>query len=290
MEIKSKNKVAGGVLLRISHASATTNCTMAFGVFVPAFDYAESASSSFPVLFYLSGLTCTDENACHKLGAFNSLAASGMACVFPDTSPRGCNVPGESDSWDFGVGAGFYIDATLAPWSAHWRMESYVSDELPAFLREHLPCLDLGRCGITGHSMGGHGALTLALKKPTLFRSVSAFAPISNPSKCPWGVKAFSNYLGGPSDGDAPPDAWSKHNATHLVAHSPFDDILVDVGTADTFYLQKQLLPEDLKAAADAAGKPLTLRFHQGYGHDFYFYSSFIAEHVAFHAERLGKL
>jgi len=283
MEIKGSWKVAGGILLRICHASSSTQCPMTFAVFIPAADYKGAAAAAFPVLFYLSGLTCTDENACHKLGAFLPLASAGMAMVFPDTSPRGCNVPGESDSWDFGVGAGFYIDATQEPWSTNWKMESYVARELPAFLREHLPCIDLGRCGITGHSMGGHGALTLALKHPTVFRSVSAFAPISNPPACPWGVKAFTNYLG-----PAETSAWERHSAAALVATSTFDDIMVDVGSADTFYQQKQLLPEDLKAAAEAAGKSLTLRMHEGYGHDFYFYSTLIGEHVEWHRKRLG--
>jgi len=260
---------------------------MTFAVFIPVFNYAASAAGSFPVVFYLSGLTCTDENACHKLGAFTSLAENQLAMVFPDTSPRGCNVPGEADSWDFGVGAGFYIDATMEPWSTNWRMETYIATELPSFLRQHLTCLDFSRCGISGHSMGGHGALTLALKHPSVFRSVSAFAPISNPPKCPWGVKAFTNYLG-PAESSS--SFWEKHSATALISQSPFDDILVDVGLSDTFYAQGQLLPEDLKTAAEAAGKPLTLRMHADYGHDFYFYSTFISEHIKFHADKLKNL
>jgi len=283
MEIKSSSKVANGILLRISHASSSTNCQMTFAIFLPEVAYQTTAPGSFPVLFYLSGLTCTDENACQKLGAFLSLAQHGMAMVFPDTSPRGCNVPRESESWDFGLGAGFYIDATQEPWSANWKMETYVATELPLFLSQSFPCLDLGRAGVTGHSMGGHGALTLALKHPGVFKSCSAFAPISNPTNCPWGIKAFRGYIGDDQE------TWKLHNASVLIANSPFDDILVDVGQADKFYIEKQLLPEDLKVSADSAGKQLTLRMHEGYGHDFYFYQTFVGEHVAFHAKRLCK-
>ena len=282
MEIKSSSKVANGILLRISHDSSSTRCLMTFSIFLPDVAYQYATPGSFPVLFYLSGLTCTDENACHKLGAFIPLAQHGIAMVFPDTSPRGCNVPGESEAWDFGLSAGFYIDATREPWSANWKMETYVAQELPSFLGANFSCLDLGRVGVTGHSMGGHGALTLALKHPDVFKSCSAFAPISNPSNCPWGIKAFRGYLGDDQE------SWKNSNASVLIANSPFDDILVDVGLADKFYNEKQLLPEDLKAQADTAGKQLTLRMHEGYGHDFYFYSTFIGEHVAFHAKRLG--
>lgn len=291
MEIKQSFRVCGGMLLRVTHASSACKCPMTFALFVPestldaggALEVMPDAPK-FPVLFYLSGLTCNDENASQKLGAYPALRQARMACVFPDTSPRGLNVAGEADSWDFGVGAGFYLDATQEPWAANWRMESYVAEELPAFLATHFPCLDLDKVGITGHSMGGHGALTLAFKHPNLFRSVSALAPICNPCLSPWGVKAFSNYLG--PEGDHA-EAWRRHDASHLVAGSTFADILVDVGAADNFYKQGQLLPERLQAAAEAAGKRITLRMHDGYGHDFYFYSTVIADHVEFHSMAL---
>ena len=289
MEIKASFRVCGGVLLRITHQSSACKCPMTFAVFVPESSYEDGIFSppqvkggkKMPVLFYLSGLTCNDENASQKLGAYPYLRQARMACVFPDTSPRGCNVAGEADAWDFGVGAGFYLDATQEPWATNWRMESYIVEELPAFLAAHFPTLETSRLAITGHSMGGHGALTLALKHPTLFHSVSSLSPISNPCQCPWGIKAFSNYLG-PEAENA--EAWRRHDASHLIASSPFTDILVDVGAADTFYKQGQLLPERLQQAADAAGKRLTLRMHIGYGHDFYFYSTVISDHVEFHA------
>jgi len=255
---------------------------MTFAVFIPVQDYSTSTPGSIPLLFYLSGLTCTDENACQKLGAFPALSSAGLACVFPDTSPRGCGIQGESESWDFGVGAGFYLDATEEPWKRNWRMYSYCVSELPKLLSATFPCLDLTRAGITGHSMGGHGALVLALRNPTVFKSVSAFAPISNPSLCPWGKKAFTNYLGAGSG-----ESWAQYDSTHLISTSSFDDILIDVGTADTFLKQGQLLPENLEAAASAAGKKITVRRQEDFGHDFYFYGTFWPDHVAHHKARL---
>lgn len=280
--MKSSFKVCNGILLRITHKSVETNCDMTFALFLPVVEYETTTIKSFSLLFYLSGLTCTDENACHKLGAFPALAKYSMGCIFPDTSPRGCNIPGEADNWDFGVGAGFFIDATREPWSTNWRMESYVTKELPNFLAVNFPCLNMDLVGVIGHSMGGHGSLTLALKYPHLFKSVSAFAPICNPSKCPWGIKAFTNYLG-PDE-----NSWLAHDAAQLIATSPFDDILIDVGTSDSFYKQGQLRPESLQAAADMSGRKITLRMQEGYGHDFYFYQSFIEEHIAFHKKRLS--
>jgi len=204
-----------------------------------------------------------------------------MAFVAPDTSPRGAGCAGEDDSWDFGTGAGFYLDATAAPFSAHYRMYSYVTKELPALLREHFPALDADRVGITGHSMGGHGALTVALKNPSAYKSVSAFSPICNPVNCPWGIKAFSGYLSDRSE-------WGAYDASELLsqATAPFADILVDVGTGDSF-LGPQLMPEALEQAAAKTGQKLTLRRQEGYDHSYFFISSFIADHVEHHAKYL---
>jgi S-formylglutathione hydrolase len=234
------------------------------------------------VLFYLAGLTCTEETFMTKAGAQRVAAELGLVLVAPDTSPRGAGVPGETDSWDFGAGAGFYVDATEAPWSRHYRMYSYILELRELVLREF--GLDAERCGIFGHSMGGHGALTIALRNPTLFRSVSAFAPIAAPSRCPWGEKAFSGYLG--------PDraAWRAHDATELVQDGPVrfpQGILVDQGLSDKF-LAEQLNPDAFEAACAEAGQPVTLRRHAGYDHGYYFISTFMEEHLRLHRRQLG--
>jgi len=236
-----------------------------------------------PVLFYLAGLTCTEETFMIKAGAQRWAAQYGLMLVAPDTSPRGAGGPGEDDGWDFGTGAGFYLDATREPWSRHYRMESYVARELYGIATGELPG-DASRAGIFGHSMGGHGALVLALRHRDRYRSVSAFAPIAAASRCPWGEKAFSGYLG--------PDraAWAQYDASELMGRerTPFPGgILIDQGLADGF-LAEQLHPEAYAAACEKAAQPLTLRRHEGYDHGYYFISTFIEDHIRFHAEQLG--
>jgi S-formylglutathione hydrolase len=250
---------------------------MRFAAFVPA----AGRERRLPVLFYLAGLTCTEETFTIKAGAQRVAAELGMILVMPDTSPREPQLPGDRDAWDFGQGAGFYVDATQAPWSANYRMFSYVTEELPALIDAHFPT-DPARRGVFGHSMGGHGALVTALRRPDVFRSCSAFAPISAPMDCPWGHKALGNYLG--------PDrsAWAAYDASALMRARPFArEILVDQGLADKF-LAEQLKPELLEAAAAASGQKLTLRRHAGYDHGYYFIQSFVADHLAHHARQLG--
>jgi len=235
-----------------------------------------------PALFYLAGLTCNEETFMTKAGAQRVAAREGLMLIAPDTSPRGANIAGETDAWDVGVGAGFYVDATEAPWSAHYRMFSYIL-ELRALVVAQLGA-DPARIGITGHSMGGHGALMLALRRPDLFRSLSAFAPIAAPSQCPWGEKAFGGYLGQDRD------AWAQYDATALMSgmQSPFPQgILIDQGLADKF-LASQLNPDAFEAACDKAGQRLTLRRHAGYDHGYYFISTYIEDHLRFHRENLG--
>ena len=247
---------------------------MTFSVFSPPGD------GPFPVLLYLSGLTCSHANVTEK-GEFRAACAKhGIVFVAPDTSPRGDGVP-DADGYDFGQGAGFYVDATEAPWAEHFNMRSYVEDELIALLASRFPQADTSRMGITGHSMGGHGALTIALRNPERFRSVSAFAPICAPSRVPWGEKALGGYLGEDRA------AWSRHDAVALIeAGARMPEILVDQGTDDQF-LEEQLRPDLLEAACAEAGIPLTLRLQAGYDHSYYFIGSFMADHVAWHAERL---
>ncbi len=282
LELLSAHGCFGGVQRFYRHASAAIGLPMQFGVFLPP--QALEPGAKVPVLFYLAGLTCTEETFAIKAGAQAHAARLGLAIVTPDTSPRGAGTPGEADDWDFGVGAGFYLDATQSPWSASWQMESYITQELHALVAHHLP-VDMVRVGIFGHSMGGHGALTLALRHPGLYRSVSAFAPIAAPTRCPWGHKAFSGYLG--------PDrsAWAAHDASALMAEYPMppypDGILIDQGLADKF-LPTQLHPEAFEAACAQIGQPLTLRRHEGYDHGYYFIQSFVADHLAHHARALG--
>lgn len=280
MEIVSENKSYGGRQLVCTHASVATGTDMTFSIFLPP--QAEE-SGKLPVVWYLSGLTCTHANVTEK-GEYRAACAElGLIFVAPDTSPRGEGVPTASDgAWDFGLGAGFYVDATEEPWSGHYRMWTYVTEELPALIASKFP-IDEARQGITGHSMGGHGALTIALNHPDRFRSVSAFAPIVAPSQVPWGQKALGGYLGDNRD------AWRKHDAVALIEDGArVAELLVDVGDADPF-IEKELRPELLERACADAGIALTLRRQQGYDHSYYFISTFMAEHLRWHAERLRR-
>lgn len=280
MELISQHGCHGGVQRFYRHDSVAIGLPMRFSVYLPP---QAQAGARVPVLFYLAGLTCTEETFMIKAGAQRFAAEHGLMLVAPDTSPRGAGLPGEADAWDFGVGAGFYVDATEVPWQKHWRMESYVAEELFELVTTALPG-DAARVGIFGHSMGGHGALVLAQRHPQRFRSVSAFAPIAAPSRCPWGEKAFTGYLG--SDRAA----WAQYDASELMARqqgAPFPaGILVDQGLDDQF-LQSQLHPEAFAAACQAVGQPLTLRRHSGYDHGYYFITSFIADHIRHHATQL---
>ena len=264
------------------HESKEIGLPMRFGVYLPPQALAKKPVK-VPVLIYLAGLTCTEETFAMKAGAQRAAAELGLALVMPDTSPRGAGVPGEDASWDFGVGAGFYLDATRAPWAAHWRMESWLIDELLPLVGAHFS-IDVRRAGIFGHSMGGHGALTLALRHPGVFRSVSAIAPIAAASRSPWGEKAFAGYLG---DNRA---AWQAHDATELMAgqkSAPYPrGILVDQGDDDKF-LAEQLHPHLFEAACAQVGQPLTLRYHAGCDHGYYFIATVVDDHLRFHAEVL---
>jgi S-formylglutathione hydrolase len=277
LTLLSENRSFGGVHRRYRHHSAALNCEMTFAVYLPP---QALSGARVPALHWLSGLTCTDENFMQKAGAHRLAAELGLALLAPDTSPRGPEVPGDPDgAWDFGHGAGFYLNATEAPWAAHYRMHDYVVDELPALVEAHLPLN--GRRGISGHSMGGHGALICALRHPGRYRSASAFAPISHPSDCPWGRKAFGRYLG------AEQTAWQEWDAVSLIGHGAERlPLLVDQGTEDPF-LDTQLRPGALVEAAEAAGYPLTLRLQKGYDHSYFFIASFIDDHLRHHAAAL---
>ncbi len=281
MELKSAHACFGGAQRYYQHDSREIGLPMKFSVYLPP---KAVAGEKVPAVLYLAGLTCTEETFMTKAGAQRLAAELNIALIAPDTSPRGANVPGESDSWDFGVGAGFYLDAQQAPWEQNWRMESYLIEELLPLLARHLP-IDTQRLGIFGHSMGGHGALTLALRHPGVFKSLSAFAPIANPVNCPWGQKAFAGYLG------ANQAAWAQHDATRLMESQgkpPYPaGILIDQGLADKFLIEKQLLPEALEAACAQLGQPLTLRRHAGYDHGYYFIQTFIDDHLRHHAQQL---
>jgi S-formylglutathione hydrolase len=276
METVSTARAHGGTQGVYRHPSSATGTPMTFSVFVP--DHVPG--TTLPVVWYLSGLTCTHANVTEK-GEFRQACADlGLIFIAPDTSPRGEDVA-DVPEYDFGQGAGFYVDANQAPWSAHYRMRSYIEDELPGLIAAQFPA-DMARQGITGHSMGGHGALTIALRNPDRFRSVSAFAPIVAPSQVPWGRKALRGYLG---DDEA---AWRAHDAVALIADGArVDALLVDQGDADQF-LRAELRPDLLREACDAAGIDLTLRLQPGYDHSYYFISTFMADHLGWHAARLA--
>ena len=267
----------GGVQGFYEHASAATGTLMKFGVFVPP----QAKTGAVPVLFYLAGLTSNEETFATKAGAQQHAARHGLMLVTPDTSPRDTGVEGAGAAWDFGNGAGFYLDATQAPWATHWRMERYVSEELHALVLSQFAAR-ADRVGICGHSMGGHGALTLALRHPRRYQSVSAFAPIAAPMHSPWGRKAFSGYLGDD------PQAWAAHDASELVkSGARLPPLLIDQGLADKF-LAEQLHPHRFEAACLEAGQPLTLRRHEGFDHGYYFIATFVADHIAHHARFLN--
>lgn len=279
----SSHACFGGRQLFLQHDSREIGLPMKLSIYLPP----QAESGPVPALLYLAGLTCNEETFMVKAGAQRLAAELGLALVAPDTSPRGAAAEGLEDataSWDFGIGAGFYLDATQQPWARHWRMESYLTTELLPLLGRQQP-IDLQRLGLFGHSMGGHGALTLALRHPGLFRSLSAFAPICAPTRCPWGEKAFTGYLG--SDRTA----WGEHDATVLMENQPIAPypagILIDQGLADKF-LADQLHPHLFEAACSAIGQPLTLRRHEGYDHGYYFIQSFVEDHLRHHAQALG--
>lgn len=276
LETASENKAFGGTQGVYSHTSEQAGTEMTFSVFVP--DHAEGAK--LPVLWYLSGLTCTHANVTEK-GEFRAACAEqGVIFVAPDTSPRGDDVPDASDEYDFGKGAGFYVDATQQPWSKNYRMRSYIQNELPTVIAANFPA-DMNRQGITGHSMGGHGALTIALRNPNRFKSVSAFAPIVAPSQVPWGEKALGRYLGDDRS------AWREYDACALIEDGArVPELLVDQGTADNF-LEEQLQTHRLSEACEKAGIDATIRMQEGYDHSYYFISTFMDDHISWHAERL---
>ncbi|SHE31696.1 S-formylglutathione hydrolase [Loktanella atrilutea] len=273
MDTKSENRSFGGTQGVYTHASKTTGTDMTFALFLPE----EAATGPVPLLWFLSGLTCTHENAMTKAGAQQWCAAQGLGLVFPDTSPRGEDVAND-EAYDMGQGAGFYIDATQDPWSPHFRMETYITKDLTDLLAAEFP-LDMDRQAITGHSMGGHGALTLAMKNPGRFRSVSAFSPICHPTASDWGRKQFTGYLGKDAD-------WTGHDATLLMKDRGFEGpVLVDQGTDDQFY--DLLNTGDFAAACAARRQDATVRLHKGYDHSYFFISTFMEEHVDFHAQAL---
>ena len=280
MELVSENRVFGGRHLRYTHQSEATKCAMTFAVFLPPF---ASKEKPVPVLYWLSGLTCNDQNFMQKAGAMKLAAELGLAIVAPDTSPRGEGVPDDKDgAYDFGVGAGFYVNATQAPWNEHYHMYDYITDELPRVVEANLPVTR--ERAISGHSMGGHGALVIGLRNPNHYVSVSAFSPISNPIDCPWGQKALGQYLGDDNS------LWANYDASVLLASATHAiPLLVEQGTRDEF-LHEQLKPQALVHAAQKSGTQLTLNMHEGYDHSYFFIASFIEEHIAFHAGHLGLI
>jgi S-formylglutathione hydrolase len=276
LTVVSEHACFGGVQRFYKHESREVHGPMKFSAYLPP----QARTGKVPVLYYLSGLTCTEETFPIKAHAQQAAAELGLILIAPDTSPREPRLPGDADSWDFGYSAGFYVDATVAPWSQYYRMYSYVTRELPELIAANLPA-QAGASGIFGHSMGGHGALVCALRNPEQYKSVSAFAPVAAPMQCPWGKKAFTNYLGSDTQ------SWREYDATELVARRPFPGpILIDQGTADQF-LAEQLLPEKFSAAAAKSGQSLSLRMQPGYDHGYYFMQSFMADHLRHHAKQL---
>lgn len=272
----SSAKSFGGWHKQYTHHSSSLNCEMRFAIYLPP----QAATGPVPVLYWLSGLTCTDENFMQKAGAQKMAAELGIAIVAPDTSPRGEQVA-DDEGYDLGKGAGFYVNATQAPWNSHYQMYDYVTKELPALIKANFPVSD--KKAISGHSMGGHGALVIAMRNPKVYTSVSAFSPISNPTKCPWGHKALGAYLGEDKGN------WAEYDSAMLMAKATeFVPAKVDQGLSDSF-LEEQLKPETLIAAAQNSGYPLTLEQHQGYDHSYYFIASFIEQHLLFHAKHLGE-
>jgi len=277
MKVISRTISFGGEVQRVQHRSTACDCDMTFGIFLPP----QAAERPVPVLYWLSGLTCTDENFMSKAGAQRVAAELGIAIVCPDTSPRGTDLPGEHDDWDFGSGAGFYVNATQEPWSRNYRMYDYVTQELPVLVNGHFPATD--RCGISGHSMGGHGALVCYLRNPGKYQSVSAFAPICHPSDCSWGQKALSNYLGEDRN------EWVQYDASRLIGDAVEKlPLLIDQGTEDD-WLSDQLKPGALEQACIASHYPLELRMQEGYDHSYYFIATFIEDHLRHHARALNR-
>ena len=280
LKLVSSAKCFGGFQRVFEHQSEVLKCAMKFGVYLPP----RAESGQVPVLYWLSGLTCTEQNFISKAGAQRYASEHGLAIVAPDTSPRGCNIEGEDDSWDFGTGAGFYVDATEEKWKTNYNMYSYITTELPSLVSSNFPVIPEKR-GISGHSMGGHGALICALKNPTMYKSVSAFAPICNPVNCQWGQKAFSGYLGSNQE------SWKNWDATELVkcySGPPFSYILIDQGKEDGFLEPGQLLPGNFVESCRERKLPVVLRMQEGYDHSYYFVSTFIGDHVKHHADVLN--
>ncbi len=279
LNLKSESRCFDGTVAYYSHQSSTCNCPMNFAVYLPP----QAKSQSVPILYYLSGLTCTEENFITKAGAQQYAAKFGIMLVVPDTSPRNTGIPGEDDTWDLGSGAGFYVDATENPWQKHYQMYSYITQELPALITANFS-VQPDKQSIFGHSMGGHGALICALKNPQQYLSVSAFAPISAPMKCPWGDKLFTAYLGEDQQ------QWTAYDASELVKHTQLNStILIDQGIADQFYQQKQLLPENFQLACQKVGQNVNLRWQEGYDHSYFMISSFIKDHMEHHAAYLTR-
>ena len=277
IETRSEQVCFGGVQGSYSHLSQQTGTKMNFSVYQPP----TARGAKVPALYFLAGLTCTEETFMIKAGAQRLASELGLMLVTCDTSPRGLNLPGDAEYWDFGVGAGFYLDATEAPWATHYRMGSYVNLELPALIEANFPAV-ADRRGIFGHSMGGHGALVIALRHPERWQAASAFAPIANPCAVPWGQKAFTRYLGAQSP------RWAEHDASELMRTRPRADVLlVDQGSSDQF-LERELRPETLSAAAAVSGQKLNLRLHEGYDHSYWFIQSFVADHLEHHARILS--
>lgn len=275
LTLLSATKSFGGWVKRFKHTSSTLNCEMIFAIYLPP----QAENTAVPLLWWLSGLTCNDENFMQKAGAQRLAAELGIAIICPDTSPRGVDLPGEDDSYDFGSGAGFYLNATREPWSKHYHMYDYIAQELPELVHAHLPLN--GKQAISGHSMGGHGALVMALRNPERYTSVSAFAPIVNPTNCPWGQKAFNGYLGENRD------LWAQYDTCELIASGASrQPLFIDQGESDNF-LVEQLKPELLEKACQENNHPLTLRRQPDYDHSYFFIASFIDDHLRFHAQHL---